>query len=95
MFSVVSTLSLTWLLCGLLVFECIIFSVVSALNHVSDNVLTTEKMIHSKTNSPQSNHVSDNVLTTEKMIHSKTNSSQSNHVSDNVLTTELSVLSFQ
>jgi uncharacterized protein YdaT len=45
---------------------------------VSDNVLTTEKMIHSKTNSPQSNHVSDNVLTTEKMIHSKTNSPQSN-----------------
>jgi hypothetical protein len=53
---------------------------------VSDNVLTTEKMIHSKTNSPQSNHVSDNVLTTEKMIHSKTNSPQINHVSDNVLT---------
>jgi hypothetical protein len=47
---------------------------------VSDNVLTTEKMIHSKTNSPQSNHVSDNVLPTEKMIHSKTNSPPSNHV---------------
>jgi hypothetical protein len=31
-FSVVSTLSLTWLLCGLLVFECIIFSVVSTLS---------------------------------------------------------------
>jgi hypothetical protein len=79
-------LSLTWLFCGLLVFECIIFSVVSTLS-VSDNVLPTEKMIHSKTNSPQSNNVSDNVLTTEKMIHSKTNSPQSNHVSDNVLTT--------
>jgi hypothetical protein len=40
---------------------------------VSDNVLTTEKMIHPKTNSPQSNHVSDNVLTTEKMIVSRKN----------------------
>jgi hypothetical protein len=56
---------------------------------ISDNVLTTEKMIHSKTNSPQSNHVSDNVLTTEKMIHSKTNSPQINHVSDKYIVTHM------
>jgi protein-disulfide isomerase-like protein with CxxC motif len=75
MFSVVSTLSLTWLP------EKMIHSKTNSplSNHVSDNVLTTDKMIHSKTNSPLSNHVSDNVLTTEKMIHSKTNSHCHSH----------------